>query len=102
MYQQNVTVHYIDGSSKEVVLTQWSMGQFAQWSARQGLSINTGDPGLMGLVMMRYQAYCELHRDGGATPSFDKWDRTVAEVDPVGEPDAVDPTQTAASGGSSQ
>ena len=92
MYQQKAVVHFVDDTSKDVVLTQWSMGQFAQWASRQGLKVDINDPGLMGVVMMRYQAFCELHRDAATVPSFDKWDRTVAEVEPeVSEP--VDPTQ---------
>lgn len=99
MYQQKATVSFIDGTEKSVVLTQWSMGQFAQWSARQGLTVDLGNPGLMGVVMMRYQAYCELHRDPNAPrPSFDKWDMTVSEVDPEGDDEPVDPTGTASGG----
>ena len=30
MYQQRVTVTYIDETSKEVLLTQWGMSTFAQ------------------------------------------------------------------------
>lgn len=100
MYQQRVAIRYTDGTEREAVLTQWSMGQFAQWATRQGLTVDTSNPGLMGVVMLRYQAYCEQHRDPTvARPAFDKWDLTVAEVDPLGVDEPVDPTRTAASEG---
>lgn len=100
MYQQRVAIRYVDGTEKTATLSQWSMGQFAQWSARQGLAVDLGNPGLMGVVMLRYQAYCELHRDPSSPrPSFEKWDVTVAEVDPEEDPEPVYPTQPEASGG---
>jgi hypothetical protein len=99
VYQQKVLVHYADGTTAPVVLTQWAMGQFAQWSARQGLAVDLSNPGLMGVVMMRYQAYCELHRDPSKPrPSFEKWDMTVSEVEPEGDDEPVDPTGTASGG----
>lgn len=98
MYAQKVSINFVDGTSKEAVLTQWSMGQFAQWAARAGLQVDIQNPGLMGVVMLRYQAYCELHRDPTvARPSFEKWDFTVQEVEPVTDVEPVDPTQPAPS-----
>lgn len=96
MYQQSVTINYLDGTSKSVSLTQWSLGQFAQWASRQGLKVDISDPGLMSVLMMRFQAYAELHRDanGSPVPAFDKWDRTVVEVESAQDSDSsVDPTQ---------
>jgi hypothetical protein len=99
VFAQKVAITFVDGTSKDVVLSQWSIGQFAQWAARQGLAVDVGAPGLLGVVMLRYQAYCELHRDP-STPraSFDRWDMTVDSVDPE-EPEAVDPTEAAPSDG---
>lgn len=98
MFAQQVVIRYADGTEKPATLTQWSMGQFAQWSIRQGFDVDINNPGLMGVVMLRYQAYCELHRDPNAVrPSFDKWDATVAEVDPVQEAEPVGPTGPEAS-----
>lgn len=100
MYQQKVAVHYADGTATETTLTQWSMGQFAQWASRQGIAFDTDNPGLVGVVMMRYQAYCEIHRDPTKPrASFDKWDATVNEVDPLEDAEPVDPTQPGTSGG---
>jgi hypothetical protein len=99
VYQQRVVVRYVDGTEKRVSVTQWAMGQFAQWSARQGMSVDLGNPGLLGIVMLRYQAYCELHRDPSLPrPSFEKWDMTVSEVEPEGDDEPVDPTGTASGG----
>lgn len=101
MFQQPTVVTYADGTTRDVVLTQWSLGQFAQWAQRQGFgTIDLSNPGPMGIVMFRYQAYCELHRDAtGPRPAFDVWDRTVSSVDPEGTPDAVDPTPQGTSEG---
>jgi hypothetical protein len=100
MYAQKVVVHFADGSEKDVTLTQWSMGQFGQWAARQGLKVDLSEPGLMGVVMLRFQAFAELHRDPNMPRvSFDKWDLTVLEVEPSEESAEVDPTQPGQSGG---
>jgi hypothetical protein len=101
MFQQKVTVHYRDGSDKDLLLTQWSIGQFAQWASRQKLDVDPDNPGMMAIVMLRYQAYAELMRDEtGAKPSWAVWDNTVDEVEPE-EQEAADPTQTAPSADSS-
>ena len=100
MYAQRATVHYVDETSKDVTLTQWSMGQFAQYSQSKGWKVDMQAPGLLAVVMLRYQAYCEMHRDPQtARPTFDRWDMTVAEVAPVEDPAEVDPTDPAPSGG---
>jgi hypothetical protein len=94
MFAQKVTVHYSDGTSKDVTLTQWSIGQFAQYAQNKGWTIDPRNPGLLSVTMLRFQAYAELHRDP-ATPraQFDKWDATVAEVEPEeGSDGTVDPT----------
>jgi hypothetical protein len=103
VYAQQVKVHFADGTEKDVVLSQWSMGQFAQWSARNGLNVDIQSPGLMGVVMLRFQAFCELHRDPQvAKPTFEKWDFTVQEVEPITEAEPVDPTGPEPSGVSSE
>jgi exosome complex RNA-binding protein Rrp4 len=100
MFAQRVTVNYVDGSSREVTCTQWSIGQFAQYAQNKGWTIDPSSPGLLAITMLRFQAFAELHRDPTtARPTFDKWDLTVAEVTPVGEAAEVDPTQSVPSGG---
>jgi hypothetical protein len=97
VFHQAVVVHYQDGTTKEATLSQWSIGQFAQWSSRQNLQVDIESPGLMGVVMLRYQAYCELHRDPtGPRPTFEKWDMTVVEVEALEGAEQVDPTGPAA------
>lgn len=94
MYQVKATVHYVDGTTADVVLTQWSIGQFAQYASRNGLKFDTENPGLMALVMARFQAYAELFRDPTKPrTTFDKWDLTVSEVEKLNEDEVVDPTQ---------
>lgn len=93
MFRQEITVHYVDGGSENVVLTQWSIGQFGQWAARQKLPYDAQNPGAMAVVMLRFQAYAEIHRDPAKTrPAFDKWDATVLEVSAEGDIEEVDPT----------
>lgn len=100
MYSQRVTVHYADGTETQTVLTQWSMGQFAQYSAKQGWAMDMQNPGLLGVVMLRYQAYAELHRDPTkARPAFDRWDMTVSEIEPQEDPKEETPTEAVPSGG---
>jgi hypothetical protein len=100
VYAQRVTVHYVDGTRADLTLTQWSIGQFGLWAARQGLKADMSSPGLLAITMLRFQAWAELHRTprpgAGARPSFDTWDATVAEVEPEGSAE-VDPTQPAPS-----
>ena len=75
MLAQKATIHYSDGTSTDVVLTQWSIGQFAQYAQSKGWKVDPSTPGLLGVVMVRYQSYCELHRDPTkARPAFDRWD----------------------------
>lgn len=98
MYTQRALITYTDGTEKEVTLTQWAMGQWAQWAQSKGWSIDMQNPGLLAVVMLRYQAYCELHRDPTVPrPQFDRWDFTVASVDPVEDPETADPTEAATS-----
>jgi hypothetical protein len=81
------------------MLTQWAIGQFGVYAAMKGWKFDPTQPGLLGVTMLRYQAWCEKHRDTkGPRPSYDVWDLTVDSVDPVGD-DAVDPTPGAPSGG---
>jgi hypothetical protein len=96
VYQQKVVVHYEDGTSTDTTLTQWSMGQFGQYAQSKGWKVDMQEPGLLALVMLRYQAYCELHRDPTKPRApFDKWDMTVSEVEPLSDPEEVDPTEAA-------
>ena len=95
MMRQDLIVHYADGTTKEVTATQWSLGRFAEYSGRKGIKVDLSNPGIAGLLMIRYQAFAELHRvkqNGQAQPSFDVWDATVDEVEPVEQETAVDPT----------
>lgn len=98
MYAQPVTVRYADGTSTDLVLTQWAIGQFAQFAQSRGWNVDPANPGLISMVMVRYQAYCELHRDPTKPkPSFDKWDATVNEVEVADEEAEVTPTETVTS-----
>jgi hypothetical protein len=104
MYSQQVTVVFNDGTEQEIALTQWSIGQFAQYAQTKGWHVDHRDPGLLSIVMLRFQAYAELHRDPTKPrPTFEKWDYTVSEVSPVQTEEGesadsdVDPTQTGAS-----
>ena len=100
MYQQRVTVTFVDETSKEVTLTQWGMSVFAQYANKQGWNVDLQKPGLMAVVLLRYQAYAEMHRDPqGARPTFERWDMTVADVSPLEEPAEVDPTVQGPLGG---
>lgn len=93
MFQQNVTVHYVDGSQKGVTLDQWSIGQWSAYASKMGWNLDPNQPGMLAILMLRFQAYAELHRDvNGARPAFDIWDRTVREVEPQDEPQEADPT----------
>ena len=99
MFSQNVVVHYQDGNTAEVNLTQWSIGQFSMYAAAKGWKIDPQAPGLMALTMVRYQAYAEIHRTSATKPSFDKWDISVTEVETADdEPSEVGPTKAAVSG----
>ena len=93
MMRQALTVTFRDGTVKDVTATQWSLGRFAEYAGRKGITVDLANPGLQGLLMLRYQAFAELHRttDGKASPSFDRWDATVDEVTPV-DAEKVDPT----------
>jgi hypothetical protein len=99
VFTQKVTIHYVDGSQKDVVLDQWSIGQFAAYATKMGWDVDPNRPGMLAILMLRFQTWAQLHRDvTGAKPGFDIWDRTVREVEPE-EPEQPDPTQTATSEG---
>lgn len=94
---QRAVIRYLDGTKAEATLTQWSMGQWAVFCSRQGIKFDPSEPGLLVLVMLRYQAWAELHRVRGPNaivPSFDAWDMTVEEVETPDEPQEVFPTVT--------
>jgi hypothetical protein len=101
MFAQKVAIHFVDGTEKSVTLTQWSIGQFAQYAQNKGWNIDPQNPGLLAVTMLRFQAFAELHRDPNKPKvQFDKWDMTVSEVEPEeGNDGAVDPTQSEPSGG---
>jgi hypothetical protein len=63
----------------------------------RGWTIDPAAPGLLAVTILRYQAYCEIHRAPDTPkPSFDRWDQTVADVSPVeGTDSTVDPTPPA-------
>jgi hypothetical protein len=95
MFAQKVKVYFSDGTEQDVTLTQWSIGQFAQYAQNKGWTVDPKSPGLLSITMLRFQAFAELHRDPSKPKvSFDKWDLTVAEVAPEEDSDGVvDPTQ---------
>ncbi len=98
MYSQRLAVVYADGTQTEVTVTQWAFAQWAAYASGKGfkfdLSNVAADP--LALLMIRYQAYAQLHRDPGTPrPKFEVWDVTVDDVSPVGEAQPADPTETA-------
>lgn len=96
MFRQPVSVTYRDGTVEEVVLDQWSIGQFGTYCTVKGWKFDSKDPGMMAITMLRYQAYAEKHRDQKMKPNFDIWDATVVEVSSTeGEAVVVDPTNPA-------
>lgn len=97
MDMQKVVIKYRDESEAFTYLTQYSLSQFAIYCQKNGLEFSLKDRGLMGIVMLRYQAWAELFSDPKSPrPSFEAWDQTVLEVTPEDKPVAVDPTQTEA------
>lgn len=93
MFQQRVTVTYLDGTTAEATLDQYSISQFANFCASKGLKFDASNPGLMAVTMLRFQAWAQIHRgQTGATPSYTVWDQSVASVDAVEDPQPVDPT----------
>ena len=96
MMQQRVTVHYLDGHTEEAVITQYDVGQFDRWAARNGFSPSKAGRVLMQelpILFLRFGAWSALFRSvTTGKPSFDSWDPTVVEVE--AEDDAKpDPTQ---------
>lgn len=95
MFVQKVKVTYVDGTVSEVTLDQWSIGQWAQYATRQGLKMDIEKPGILAVLMLRFQAWAQQYREASTKPGFDVWDKTVVEVTPEEEPEEADPTQTA-------
>ena len=96
MYSTKVEVTFSDGTTDHTTLTQWSMAQFGMFCQKKGWTFDLTNPGLLGVQMLRYQAWCELHRaPNSPRPAFEAWDATVDAVEPVEEPVEADPTQTA-------
>jgi len=87
-------VTYRDGTVDKVRVTQYGFAVWERWKARKGLP---GDD--LASTMARVLAWSELQRDTTTKVDFDKWDPTVDLVRPLGDMDAVDPTQPATSAG---
>jgi hypothetical protein len=98
MFAQRVTINYADGTSTEEVLTQWSLSQWAIHATQKGWKFDMQAPGLLSVTMLRYQAWCTVHRASKTRPNFDVWDLSVDEVTPINEVEAEVPTLTALSG----
>ena len=93
---QAVTVHFVDGHTEDLRITQYEIGQFDMWALRQGLTPSNGTAAIqaMPIVFMRFGAYIAAHRLSPAgRPKFDAWDETVVEVEAVDSP-ALVPTET--------
>lgn len=96
MYRQEVVIRYTDGTEATVSLTQWSLNKFGQFATGRGWSFDPQSPGLLGITMLRYQAWAEIHRDPSRPQmSWDKWDALVDEVAGAGDPEEVPPTEPA-------
>lgn len=96
MFTQPVTITYSDGTTEEVILDQWSIGEFGMWCASKGIKFDAANPGIMAVTMLRYQAYAQAHR--GQTkqvPAYAAWNATVASVDAMEAESALDPTPAA-------
>lgn len=94
MFSQRVAVHYLDGRTEEVTVDQWSLSRFAVHAQAKGWKVDPSAPGLMAVTMLRFQAWATLHRGvETAKPSFDAWDNTVTEVEPLDDAEPVDPTR---------
>jgi hypothetical protein len=96
-------VHHRDGSVTDVSATQYSLGAWATYCAKQGIVMDPENPGILAVVQLRYMAWAELSRDdgprGGKPVGFAAWDTGVDEVEKIddGAADgAADPTRTAA------
>jgi len=101
MMRWPLTVTYRDGTAAEVVADQYAVGVYARWAVKSGYPVadlaNTSNA-IELVTPLRVMAWAEVQRDAKTKASFDAWDATVAEVE-GGKIDAVDPTQTATSGG---
>lgn len=94
MMRQRVTVIYRDETEATTYLTQYSLSQFAVYCNSKGIEYNPADNAnpLLGVLMLRFQAWCELFADTTqARPAFEAWDRTVIEVNPE-KAEPVNPT----------
>jgi len=98
---QRVTISYVDGSTRDVTLTQWSAAQFALYGHQKGWpSFDLHNNPLLSVLCARYQAWAEIHRDPSTPrPSFEVWDLTVNELEAIEEPEPADPTPPATSVG---
>jgi hypothetical protein len=96
MFQQALVVTYVDGTTADVTIDQWSIGEFANHCAAKGLKVDAEKPGMMAVTMLRFQAWAQLHRGKSPAPSYAAWNLSVASVDPAeSQPGPVDPTVAA-------
>lgn len=101
-YATPVQIVFRNGTTKDLVCTQWSLSQFAVHAMAKGWQIDLEQSGLMAVTMLRYQAWAEMHRDAKTRPSFETWDSTVDEVNPTKQTaDVAPPTLPATSAGTS-
>ena len=94
MFQQRAHVHYLDGTTETVTLTQWAIGQFDMWAMKRGWSPSRADRALIQerpILFLRFAAWATLFRDAPTKTGFDEWDRTVVEVE-TEDADASGPT----------
>ena len=98
MFTQKSTVHYLDGTTIEVVSDQYALSRWAQYANEKGMNTSPSDAGWLAVVYQRYMAFATLQRSATARLSFDAWDRTVIEVE-IEEPTDADPTPSTVSDG---
>lgn len=94
MIKLSGTIHFMDGSSKEVEATQWAFGQLDAWALKRGFKPIKGMTFLeqMPLIGLRVIAWAASTRGQSPEISFEAWDKTVDEVE-FKDDDAVNPTQ---------
>ena len=99
MFRQQLEVTYRDGRTETVTATQWAIGEASDYFASKRRKIDMENPFDM-VVFVRAQAWASLYSDSATRPAFDTWSKDVDDVTPADdEPDAVDSTLTAISGG---
>lgn len=96
MISMDAVVHYLDGSSEQVSLTQYELGEFDRWARRH--KYYPSAPGRMlfqemPILWLRVGAWIAVNRGQKVTVDFDAWNPTVIEVELVNT-ESPDPTQT--------